>query len=298
MGSMAFAKRTRDYSKVPIADGIVAIVGSIIITSSDVKKAKIELNQLSMQQTLYGQESVAKLSEEDILEILIEEKLVDIAINRIGIEVKDSEVESTITRILSSNQMSKEQLIGYIKQEGLDYEVYRENIRSRLLKERFRAQFIDPYIRVTDEQIKRELQKTYSMKNYYDLTFVILSPSEVEMWKTLPEKDRKSIIQTFQFDSSPTPFTGFLKDLAPQVSKKLKNKPTGYTTGVISLAGQSAVIRINSIGKRGMEDTTEYIEKFEEIRRKLYQSSYKRYMIQWVKQQKLNLRIERFELKG
>jgi peptidyl-prolyl cis-trans isomerase SurA len=284
-------------SKAPIVDGIVAVVGSKIITRSDIELARKQLASFALAEGAPGAGSLSQLSTDpELLDMLIEEKLVEIAINRIGIEIKESEVETTITRIIAGNKLTKDQLIRLLESEGMTYQAYKDNIRNRLQKERFRAQFIEPYIRVTDEQVRKVLKVETGSGDFYQLNFILLTPAETDMWNALDEKKRGETWKKFKFTHAPIGFKGFLTELAQDVKTHIKTMSPGDFSGVITLSGQSAIIHVESVEQKTAEASPVYKEAFEQTRSRLYQEAYKKYMTQWVKQQKHQQRIEIYQL--
>jgi parvulin-like peptidyl-prolyl isomerase len=285
-------------AKPVLVDGIVAIVGSDIILKSDVKQLRTQLKTPGLAEAMYGKTFDHIPDDEDALNMLIEEKLIQEAVRAIGVQISEDEVESTITQIASKNNATTKQLIDMLKAEGMNYESYKDNIRLRLKKDRFKAQFITPYVSVSDDQVKRHLEKLHPSLSLVDATFVVLSATEAKKWKTFKtSKTRAQRITSGEHESKPTAYTGYFHDLAPAVAKPLKGQKPGYVTPVIKIGDQYVVVRLDQFRKGHVEETPQYQEQFQIAKGKLLQEAYQKYMIRWVRQQKYNVDIQLIDLK-
>lgn len=285
------------YVQAEVIDGIVAIVGTEVILKSEIEELKQQLSMPGMADALYGAEAPEEVTDADVLNMLIEDKLVEEAIREIGVQISEEEVESTINQIAKKNNAPKEQLIQMLKREGISYTQYKENIRSRLKKDRFRAQFITPYVTVTDEQVRRFMEREFPKTSLYDTTFVILSEDETAIWQSLKSQaDRSKTMQSSSFKHTPTSYTGYFDEFAPEVAAALQGKMAGHITPVLALGNQNVVVRIDNIRKGDIEETPQYKEKFGRAKARLLQQAYKKYMEQWVKKRRFEVDIQLIDL--
>lgn len=276
-----------------IVDGIIATVGSEIVLQSELEELKHQLRMPGLAEAMYGKKLDKVPSDAEILDMLIEDKLIEETVREMGVEIAETEVESTITQIASKNHVNKQELINMLKQEGVDYNKYKDNIRSRLKKDRFKAQFITPYVTVSDDQVRRHLEQGMSSLAMLDTTFVVLAPDEVKEWQSLnnaAERLKKMSVTTFK--GPPTPYSAYLQDFAPKLAQDLKGKKKGYVTPVLEMDGRFVLVKIDQIRKGHREDSSQYQEKFQEAKSKILQEAYKKYMDRWVKQRKHNVDIK------
>ena len=90
-----------------------------------------ELNQYeTKQQALLP--NVQSLSEKDALQALITEKLLAREIAARGIQVRDQDIDRYIDHIRQVNHLSEDQLKEALKQQGMEYGKYRQQVRSEI----------------------------------------------------------------------------------------------------------------------------------------------------------------------
>jgi peptidyl-prolyl cis-trans isomerase SurA len=94
-------------------------------------------------------------SDRDILQALIMEKLVAREIAARGIRVRDEEIDHYIDRIKEANHVDDAQLREALKQQGMDYDKYREQIRQEIEKVQLVNRDIRGKVNVTPEDVGR-----------------------------------------------------------------------------------------------------------------------------------------------
>lgn len=114
-------------------DRVVAIVGEQPILRSDVLNFKNELSSNKTLANIYRVDP-SKLGFKDLLNRIIEEKIVQQAAKDADLSVADSEVEAQIASIAKQNRLSKAALVEQLKGQGIAYESYKRNIRSQIEK--------------------------------------------------------------------------------------------------------------------------------------------------------------------
>ena len=94
-------------------------------------------------------------SDREILQGLIMEKLVALEIAARGIRVRDEEIDRYIDRIKETNHVDDAQLREALRQQGMDYEKYREQIRQEIEKVQLVNRDIRGKVNVTPEDVGR-----------------------------------------------------------------------------------------------------------------------------------------------
>lgn len=137
-----------------IVDRIVAVVNEDIITLSDLNTA-FEPYQRRIEQTLSGAERDKVIAEgrREILNQLVDGKLIEQQAKRSGITVKDDEVDQTINDILKRRNVSMAEFLKVLEREGETMESYRHDIRNQLLRQRLIRREVQSKIVVSDEEI-------------------------------------------------------------------------------------------------------------------------------------------------
>lgn len=126
-------------------DKIIAIVGKDPIMASDLQKAKEFTSD--------------KTSDAEILEELINEKLIEGEIKRMEIEITPEELSQAIAGILRQNQMTLDELKAELKAKKSSYTAYKEQVSQNIKRMKFIGRAIYSRIVVTDEDIEN-LRKT------------------------------------------------------------------------------------------------------------------------------------------
>ena len=113
-----------------------------------------ELNQYeTKQQALLP--NVQSLSEKDALQALITEKLLAREIAARGIQVRDQDIDRYIDHIRQVNHLSEDQLKEALKQQGMEYGKYRQQVRSEIEKVQLLNREIRGKVNVTPEDVQR-----------------------------------------------------------------------------------------------------------------------------------------------
>ncbi len=123
-----------------LVDRIVAIVGTEVITLSDLQAAP-------------------RSGKKDPLNGLIREKILKIETERTGIEVTSDDLARGIAEVLRRNRISIDQLKEEMARQGKTFEQYKEELRREIRRMKFMGQVIVPRIRVSEEEIQKGLGK-------------------------------------------------------------------------------------------------------------------------------------------
>lgn len=139
-----------------LVDRIVAVVNQDVITLVElnaalepyVEKAKtLDVSPEERHKMLYK-------VREDILNQLIDEKLTDQEIKRVGIHVSDEDVDAAIKRIMETNKGNEEDLRRALAAQGFTMAAYRKKIRDQIMRNRLVNQEVKSKIAITSEDIK------------------------------------------------------------------------------------------------------------------------------------------------
>lgn len=130
-------------------DGIVAVVGSDIITWSEIE----ETAQILRADPTFVVEP-GQSTRRQVLERLIEDGLISQAAAREGIQLTDDDVDRAINSWMAQNQITREILDRELSREGISWDEYHSNMRKHLLQSQFIDQVITPRVTVSDAQIR------------------------------------------------------------------------------------------------------------------------------------------------
>lgn len=143
-----------------LLDRVVAVVNKEVITWSELYKAmEMELSAQARGLTDEDRANLFKHREASFLEQLIDMKLQLQEAQKIGLKVRDDEIQEAIEGIKKKYQMSDDELRESLAKEGLTFEEYRRKLSEQILISQFVTRQIRNKIVVTDEQVKRYIEK-------------------------------------------------------------------------------------------------------------------------------------------
>ena len=134
---------------------VVAIVNEDVITLHELNKKVREMTGLTPDGLSSRDKKTYLETRRRILEILINEKLTQAKVQELGIHVTPLQIDATIERIKANNQWTHEDLIARLREGGLTYETYRENIKKDLERFRLINSVVQSKIIVREEQLKQ-----------------------------------------------------------------------------------------------------------------------------------------------
>ena len=139
-----------------LVDGIAAQVGSDVVLLSEVTEITAPIEN-RMREVDAPVSEIAKLRAE-VLDRLIERRLIEQLVRRAEIGASDVEVDGAIAQIAEENGLTFEQLVESVEAQGLDYTSYREQIRAEIQRTKVLNGIIGSRVRVEDEEV-RELYR-------------------------------------------------------------------------------------------------------------------------------------------
>ena len=138
------------FSSANVIDRSVAIVNDDIITLSEVNELGAPLFQRVTEETPPAQLPEAMWqARKNVIEQIIEKKLLLQEAERLNIRVSEAEIDTTIQRILAENKTTREQFRKDLTALGMSEKQYREELRqqilsSKLINQEIRAQIVIP----------------------------------------------------------------------------------------------------------------------------------------------------------
>lgn len=105
------------------ADRVLATVNNEIITFSDYRKFAAKLDQPETTDAV----------NERILKNLIEEKIIQQHARKAGIDASENEVEKTLLEFQTQNNISREELIRSLSEEGMSLDDYKKMLKENII---------------------------------------------------------------------------------------------------------------------------------------------------------------------
>ena len=138
-------------------DYIVAVVNQELVTASEVQQrlARIREEAARNRTPLPPAATLRK----QVLDALIDERVLVTNARESGARVDDPELDRAVANVAQQNQMTMAQLRERLKQEGISYAKFRDNIRDQILVERVREREVGSRIRITDAEVDDVIEK-------------------------------------------------------------------------------------------------------------------------------------------
>ena len=142
-----------DRIAIIVDDGVV-MVSQIVNTIEDIERG-------------YESQGI-QIPPRDILmdqvkeKLIIEELQLQLA-DRAGIKISDAELNVTVTRLANNNQMSLEEFISYIEENGDSYEDVREQMRKEMRIQRIQRGRVNSNIDITEKEFQAFLATDESL---------------------------------------------------------------------------------------------------------------------------------------
>jgi len=147
------------HAEEVLVDGIAAQVGTDVVLVSDVARLSAPL-ETKMREAGAGDSDVAQMRG-DVLERLIDRKLVALFAKRAEIQVNDLEVDDAIKGIAQENGMTPEQLRANVESEGMAWDTYRQRLGEEVLQSKVIAGMVRSKVRVEDAEVRAFYDQRY-----------------------------------------------------------------------------------------------------------------------------------------
>lgn len=149
------------HSAIEILDRVAVIVDDGLIMQSQINSDLDEMVQRYEEQNI-PKPDIKVLRDQVIESLIIEELQLQLA-ERYGIRVSDEELNATITRIAANNNLSLEEFIIYLQNEGESYEDFREDVKKQITIQRIQRGRVGSEIDITEKEFEAFLKTDESL---------------------------------------------------------------------------------------------------------------------------------------
>ena len=115
-------------------DGIAAQVGTDIVLASEVERFAAPV-EIKLHDSGAPESEIVKMRAE-ILERMIERRLIEQAVRRIEIDATEVEIDTAIAAIANETGLTMDQLQRTVEAKGMSYEAYRDQIRGEIQRQK------------------------------------------------------------------------------------------------------------------------------------------------------------------
>jgi len=147
-------------TRADVIERVVATVNDKAIFLSDLRKRAVPfLPQVSEANTDAERASRLKELYDQLLNLLIEEELLRQLASEAGIVVTDADVESAMTNIRMQNNMTEEQFLEAVKNQGMSEAQYRADLKKQLARFKVINERVRARVNITEDQVRRRYEK-------------------------------------------------------------------------------------------------------------------------------------------
>ena len=144
-----------EVDEIKKIDRIVAVVDQVVITENElIDRIQTVRSQLEKQG---GNMPPTDVLQKQILERLINDRLLLQYAAQTGVRVDDTQLDKTVERIAEQNKLSIPEFRTALEQEGISYRKFREDIRNEIIIARLREREVDNRVNVTEAEIDNYL---------------------------------------------------------------------------------------------------------------------------------------------
>ena len=149
---LGFLVSTNTYTKIELIDRVVAVVDSGVIMESQLNSRVEEI--LVRLKNDKAELPPLNLLEEQVLDRLIIEEIQLQLADRAGIKISDSELNQTLSRVSSQNNLSLEEFRLKLEAEGTSYKSFRDTIKKELIIQRVQRGKVGAKIDISEQELE------------------------------------------------------------------------------------------------------------------------------------------------
>ena len=296
-----------------VVDQVVGVVNGEVITLSELNDAMPQYGKANIlaEGNPLDKEIRLRQARKEILERLIEEKLLQRVASRYGIKVEDAEIDQAIERMRQEGSMSDAQIKKDLAAHGFTLEGYRHLLSVQLRRAKIIDALIKPDVSMAEEKLREYYQShadTYTYPEVKVSQIVIQVPPEPEPkdWE-VAKKKMERVLQglkkggTFEkmaalySDDAASARSGgdmgfFAKgDMIPILEEVVFNMAVGALSGVIQ---SSQGLHLLKVTDKKPGSITSFEEAKARVMADYYQEEVTRLYAKWLQDLKARTNVE------
>jgi peptidyl-prolyl cis-trans isomerase SurA len=211
-----------------VVERIVALVNNEVITLSELEEmGKRLFEQVRQSSTPSEKERKLKNARQEVLNHMIESKLLEQEMRKRKIEVPDRDVDASIDDILKASKMTESDLKKALVREGMTYSAYRQKVKEELGKMRLVNREIKSKIVIEEEVLRKAYRE--NLEKYTD-------PLEVKIQQilfSLPQDAGKQEVSATEKEARSVWERARKGEDFAQLAKKYSRGPEAREGGVL-----------------------------------------------------------------
>jgi peptidyl-prolyl cis-trans isomerase SurA len=202
-----------------VLNKVIANVENESLTLSEAKRARSTYkNKKTISPQIYNQD---KISLNMIIDLFIKRYIIRFKLKEIGYEINDKQVEAQIKSTESRLGLNREDLLSFLKSNGLTFNEYFETTRESIEYNIFLGKVIKPLVKITDQEILnkyRTISKKDSLTFKYDLVDFYINK------KSISNIDQKIIIKDLNLFKKTGILPGYLNNIENNLIKNVSEE--------------------------------------------------------------------------
>lgn len=189
---------TISYAQEVVVDKVAAIVNTGVVLESEVNDL---INTVKAQSAKSNQD----LPSDNALRVQVMDKLINDTLvmqigERMGVQVSDAQLDTTLTNMAQENNLTLEQFRASVEKDGVEYEKFRESIRTELITGEVKRNSVRRRIYISPQEVTNLLSAMKEQTNNnveYHLGHILIEfPPEPKQADMNEAKDRaEKVIQ-------------------------------------------------------------------------------------------------------
>lgn len=296
-----------------VLDRVVAVVDGELITLSDLDEAMARYGKATVRSVKNPLEREIRLSQDrkEVLERLVEDKLLQKVAIRFGIKVKDEEVERTIERIKQKGRITDAQMERELVSQGFTLDGYRLFLKAQIRRARIIERLIKPKVSMDEKRIleyyhnhRRRYQGPARVRVSHILIKVApdATPEQLEMAKEKMNKVLQRLREGAEFEEVAILYSehlsarsggdlGFFKkgEIIPAFEEVVFEMEVGEVSGVIR---SSHGLHLLKVTERKVGAAKPYEQIREQVMEDYYRAEVERVYVKWLEDVKDRSNVE------
>lgn len=164
------------YSKIELIDRVVAVVDSGVIMESQLN-SRVEEILIRLKSDTTELPPINLLEEQVLDRLIIEEIQLQLA-DRAGIKISDSELNQTLSRVSSQNNLSLDDFRLKLEAEGTSYKSFRDTIMKELIIQRVQRGRVGGKVDISEQEIENFINSEEGksqLAEQYNVQHILLS---------------------------------------------------------------------------------------------------------------------------
>lgn len=269
-----------------LIDGIAAQVGTDVVLVSEVSRLSTSIE--GRMREAGASESEVAMMRGDVLERLIDRKLIALFAKRTEIQVNELEIDEAAAGIARENGMTVEQMRASVEGQGMTWDTYRARLGEEILQQKVVAGMVRSRVRVEDAEVRAFYEERFGDQpttgEEVHLQHIAVAARSAKPGAKEQACDRvraglgrvragEDFMAVARQVSEGSPDLGFvhMSALAPWMSEAVNGMQPGSISGVIELPVGCAVLRL--VERRAVQPV-DFEQAQERIRQALFEKKF------------------------